>query len=44
MQAKTGLVYAQLLSRNPIPTIIHNTNQLAAHPFHHLLINANDGK
>jgi hypothetical protein len=27
-----------------LPTISHNTNQFAAHPFHHLLIDADDGK
>jgi hypothetical protein len=37
-------LFNKCFSQNPIPTISHNTNQLAAHPFHHLLTDANDGK
>jgi hypothetical protein len=38
-QAQFSNVWAKIL-----PTISQHTYQFAAHPFHHLLIDANDGK
>jgi hypothetical protein len=42
--SKKNSISADIVSQDPTNHISHHTYQFAAHPFHHLLIDANDGK